>query len=122
MSTRAELKRAYRETPKQAGIYQVKHTPSGRVLLGSSLDLHGPLDRHRFMLTSGSHRNPRLQADWKADGEKAFSFDILEVVKVKDDPDFKLADELFLLEEIWIERLQPFGERGYNEGRRIRDV
>jgi len=40
-----------------------------------------------------------------------FVFEILEVVKVKDDPDFDVKDELTLLEQIWLEKLQPFGER-----------
>ncbi len=42
-------------------------------------------------------------------------FEVLDVVKQKDDPAFNLEDELSLLEQIWIERVQPFGEGGYNK-------
>jgi hypothetical protein len=49
-------------------------------------------------------------------------FEILEVVQVKDDPNFNLKDELTLLEQIWLEKLQPFGERGYNTSDRIREA
>jgi hypothetical protein len=44
------------------------------------------------------------------------------VVKVKDDPNFNLRDELILLEQIWLEELQPVGERGYNANARIREA
>jgi group I intron endonuclease len=119
--TRAELRRAYKETPRQAGIFQIKNTQNGKILLGSSTNLHGPLNKHRFNLSIGSHDNPLLQKDWNQFGAGAFTFDILEIVKPSDDPLFDLDDELTLLEQIWIEKLQPFGERGYNQGTIRRD-
>ena len=74
------------------------------------------------MLSNGSHRVPELQKDWNVFGSDKFVFEILEVVKVKDDPNFNLEDELTLIEQIWIEKLQPFGEWGYNTGTRIRQA
>ena len=119
--TRAELRRAYKETPRQAGIFQIKNTNTGRILLGSSTNLHGPLNKHRFMLTIGRHDNAALQNDWNQFGPDVFSFEILEIVKPSDDPSFCLEDELTLLEQIWLEKLQPFGEHGYNQGPIRRD-
>jgi group I intron endonuclease len=122
METRAELKRQYKETKSQAGIFQVKNTVSGKVLVGSSTNLHGPLNKHRFMLKLGRHENKQLQKDWNELGPDAFAFEILEVVEEKDTPTFSLADELTLLEQIWLEKLDPHGERGYNtRGVRIRE-
>jgi group I intron endonuclease len=118
---RADLRRAYKETPRQAGIFQIKNTQSGKILLGSSTNLHGPLNKHRFMLSIGKHDNAALQSDWKQYGAAAFIFEILEIVKPNDDPAFNLEDELTLLEQIWIEKLQPMGERGYNRGPLRRD-
>jgi hypothetical protein len=74
------------------------------------------------MLTIGRHPNEALQKDWNQFGADQFAFEILEVVAVKDDPLFNINDELTLLEEIWIEKLQPFGERGYNRDNNIRQV
>ena len=119
--TRADLKRAYKETPRQAGIFQIRNTKTGKILLGSSTNLHGPLNKHRFMLSIGSHDNAVLQQDWNRFGADAFTFEILEIVKPNDDPIFNIDDELTLLEQIWIEKLQPMGERGYNEGPIRRD-
>jgi hypothetical protein len=95
---------------------------NGKVLLGSSLNLEGVLNAHKFMLTIGGHRNKALQQEWNEYGPDKFVFEILDVVQVKDDAAFKLSDELTLLEQIWLEELQPFGERGYNTDTRIRQA
>ena len=119
--TRKELNREYVERLKPVGIYQVRNTANGKMLLGSSLNLEGPLNRHRFMLKIGSHTNKALQTDWNEFGAEAFIFEILEEVKVKEDPNFNLQDELTLLEMIWLENLQPV-ENGYNLNTRIREA
>ena len=119
--TRAEIRRAYKETPRQSGVFQIKNNQTGKVLLGSSTNLHGPLNKHRFLLSIGKHDNKELQQDWNLLGPGAFTFEILEVVKPSDEPTFCLEDELTLLEQIWLEKLQPTGERGYNEGPLRRD-
>jgi hypothetical protein len=120
--SRQELKREYKERGKRAGVFQVRNRANGRVLLGSSLNLDGPLNGHRFMLTIGRHRNEALQREWNEFGSDQFAFEILEVVNVRDDPHVDLEDELALLEEIWLEKLRPFGERGYNTDDRIRQA
>lgn len=119
--TRKELNREYTERVKPAGIYQVKNMANGKMLLGSSLNLEGPLNRHKFMLKIGSHTNKTLQNDWNELGPDVFVFEILEEVKMKDDPNFNLQDELTLLEMIWLEKLQPV-ENGYNLTARIREA
>jgi biotin operon repressor len=125
VSTHSEIKRQYKEAPREAGIFQVKNTVNGKVLLGSSKNLHGPLNKHRFILSIGRHWNKALQNDWDRLGPDAFVFEVLEIVKQKDDPAFNLEDELSLLEQIWTERVQPFGEGGYNKdykkGKSIRE-
>lgn len=122
MKSKKDLKREYQERPKPAGVFQVKNTVNGKVLLGSSLNLEGVLNGHQFMLTMGGHRNQALQQEWNEYGPDKFVFEILDVVQVKDEPNFKLSDELTLLEQIWLEELQPFGERGYNTNTRIRQA
>ena len=117
-----DIKREYKERKKPAGVFQVKNTVNGKILLGSSLNLEGPLNGHRFMLTIGNHRNEELQKDWNKYGADKFVFEILEVVKVKEDLHFNVDDELALLEQIWLEKLQPFGDRGYNTNAGIRQA
>ncbi len=122
MSTRAELKRAYKETKPEAGIYQIRNLVNGKVLVGSSDSLHGRLNRHRFALRLGGHRYQALQADFNQLGEAAFVFEIAELLKPSNDPDFSLELALSELEQRWVQKLQPFGERSYNTGPKLRNV
>jgi len=118
---RAELKRQYKQAEKEAGIFQIKNTVNGKVFLASTKNLHGPLNRHRFMLDLGTHGNAKLQLEWKQHGAAAFVIEVVAKVEVRDDPDFALEDELERLEQVWVAKVQPFGERGYNKTAKIRD-
>lgn len=111
---------SYKERPIVAGIYQIKNTVNGSFLLGSRLNLDGVWNKHQFMLSVGSHRNKQMQQDWRKYGEAAFVFEILEEVKTNEKRPFQIEEELSLLEEIWIEKLNPFGEQGYNMTRHLR--
>lgn len=122
MKTRKEIHQEYKERIKPAGVYQVRNMVTGKILLGSSLNLEGPLNRHKFMLKIGSHTNKVLQQDWDELGSENFAFEILEEVKLKDDPNFNINDDLTLLEMIWLEKLEPFGDKGYNLNARIREA
>ena len=117
-----EINREYKERKIPSGVFQIRNSANGKVLLVSALNLEGRLNRHKFQLTTGVHPNKTLQEDWRRFGPDKFVFDILEVVKVKDDPDFNLEDELTLLEQIWVEKLNPVGERGYNLDTSIRQA
>lgn len=122
MKTKKELQREFKEQRKRAGVFRIVNTATGKTFLGSTSNLHGPLNKHRFMLSLGGHPNKALQADWNALGESCFRFEIVEAFEHKDeDPAFNLEDELSLLEEIWIEQVKPFSDSGYNRGTRIRE-
>lgn len=122
MTTRRELQRQYAQAPRRAGVFTITNRENGRVYLGSSTNLHGPLNKHRFMLSIGSHHNPLMQSDWRELGEQAFTFEIVDSVERRDDdPAFCLEDELSLLEAIWIEKLTPFSGDGYNRDTHIRE-
>jgi group I intron endonuclease len=122
VKSRKELNREYAERVKPSGVFQVKNIVHGKVLLGSSLNLEGSLNKHKFMLKIGSHTNKTLQNDWNEFGPDQFVFEILEEVKIIDHPNFDLKDELTLLEQIWLEKLQPVGEQGYNLNANIREA
>jgi len=122
MKSRQDIKREYLERKKPAGIFWIKNKTNGKFFLGSSLNLEGPLNSHKFMLSAGLHRNELMQSDWNQYGADAFVFEILEEIKIKDDPNFNLEDELTLTEQIWIEKLQPYDCGGYNKERKIRQA
>lgn len=96
------------------GVYRVHNTRADRSLVGRSVDLPSVLNRERAQLRLGAHRNAALQRDWNELGAEAFAFEILDTIEPpKDRPDHDPADELELLERMWIERLGVVGERSY---------
>jgi biotin operon repressor len=117
---RKDIIRAYKEAERTAGIYRVRNLRTGRVLIGSDLNLHGSLNRHRFSLEHGAHMSGTLQQDWNTLGPDAFAFEIVETVKRTDAPDFDTERELKKLEQRWIETLRPFTDHCYNRNERIR--
>jgi|SRR6218665_1225317 len=114
-SRRAELKRSYKEKPPDMGVFAVRNRANGKLLVGTSLNLPGALNRLRFELTTRIHRNfPALQEDWDRLGADAFSFEVLDVLAPPEEPGGDLKEELRVLEALWLERLRPYGEAGYN--------
>jgi hypothetical protein len=111
---RKALIQAYKETPRPMGVYQVRNTANAKILVGSSANLPGILNRHRAQLEMGVHRNLALQEDWNKLGPNVFEFETLDTLKPRDDPGYDPSDDLRVLEEMWLEKLAPFGERGYN--------
>ncbi|KAB8054167.1 GIY-YIG nuclease family protein [Janthinobacterium sp. FT14W] len=109
----AALKAAYRQQAPALGIIALRHLPSGRTLLERSRNAPGALNRHRFELALGKHRNARLQADWRRDGEGAFRFELLDAVTVPDDPAFDADAELDALLALHQEQLLEQGQTRY---------
>ena len=110
---RKEIKNQYKQTLQKMGIYQITNLVNQKVLLGSSMNLDGIINRHKFELKMGSHKNKDLQNDWNKFGENSFAFEVLEEIEPRENLDYQ--KELEFLEDLWLEKLQPFGEKGYNE-------
>lgn len=97
------------------GVFQIKNKANGKIFIGSSNNLPAILNRFRAELKMGSCRNVVLQKEWKQFGPEAFEFEELENLKPLDDPGYNPADDLYFLEELWTEKLKPYGEKGYNK-------
>ncbi|MGH7671043.1 MAG: GIY-YIG nuclease family protein [Gemmatimonadaceae bacterium] len=115
---RKEAIRAYKEARRPMGVYQVRNTVSGKVYLGTSVDLPSILNRERAQLRLGAHRDRRLQADWKALGDGAFAFEVLDTLEPPEDPGYDPADDLRTLEDLWRGKLAAAGTEAYNPPRR----
>ena len=102
------------------GVFLIRNNVSDKVLLAVGLDLPGKINRHKFELQHGSHPNKSLQADWNELGCNNFSFEIVDLLTTGADPGVDYRKELATLEKLWLEKLQPFGEHGYNERKQSR--
>jgi hypothetical protein len=114
---RKALIREYKERPRSMGVYQVRNRVDGRVLVGASVDLPAILNRNRAALRLHSHTNRALQNDWNTLGPDAFAFEVLDTLELPDDRGYDPSDDLRTLEALWMEKLSPFGERGYHKQR-----
>lgn len=110
---RDELKQAYKEMKTEAGVFQIKNTVNGKALVTATPNLK-TMEGKRFQLRMGSHKNAELQAEWKQFGEDAFEFEVLEALEDKEQGALARQEALRLLEEKWLDKLQPYGDRGYN--------
>jgi hypothetical protein len=90
--------------------------------VSNSVNLPAIFNRHKMQLQAGSHQNKALQADWNQFGEAGFAFEILDELTPKEDPAYDHRDDLVLLEDMWLEQLQPYGERGYNQPKKDREA
>ena len=114
MANKSELKKNYKQALQPMGIYIVKNLINNKILIGSSKNLPGRINRFKFGLKYGAESNRELLEDYKKYGEENFTFEILDELKPKEDPEYNYTEDLNVLEEMWIEKLQPFGENGYN--------
>ena len=96
------------------GVFLIRNNLNDKVFLGSGLDLRGTINRHKFQLRNGSHPNKSLQTDWNQLGSDGFAFEIVDELTPRPDAVLDYKKELSFLEKLWLERLQPFGDRGYN--------
>lgn len=111
---RKALIREYKETQHPMGVYLVRNSINKKSLVGASINLPAILNRHRTQLRLGGHPNRALQKDWNEFGPEAFEFQILDTLQIPDQSDYDPSDDLRVLEELWLEKLSPFEERGYN--------
>jgi hypothetical protein len=114
MDRKKELKLQYKEMKTEGGVYQIRNTQNQKVFVTATPNFK-TINGRRLMLKGGSHKNRQLQEEWNQFGEDAFVFEVLEVLEEKKEGYFDKADELKKLEEKWIEKLHPFGERGYHK-------
>ena len=118
---RKALTRAYKETPRPMGVYRVHNRVADKSLVGVSVDLPSILNRELAQLRLGAHKNAALQDDWNALGPDAFVFEVLDTLSPPaDDPGYDPRAELRVLEALWLEKLRPWGGRGYNAAPKLK--
>ena len=110
---RKDLIRKYKDTPLPAGVFRLRNHIRKKSLVGSTTNLTGAINRHRFQLEHGSHPNRELQADWKELGPDAFAFETLDRLEPSGDVDADPSEELKVLLQMWREKLAEADEQLY---------
>ncbi|MFL1673658.1 GIY-YIG nuclease family protein [Paenibacillus dendritiformis] len=119
-----ELALAYQKSFRPMGVYQIRNVKNGKILVDGTMDLEGAKNRLEFMKQTKMNGIPELKQDWDAYGGDCFVFEELDQIKPREESVAdrselkKYRDEVDALLELWVEKLQPFGDKGYNKPKR----
>lgn len=91
------------------GIYIIRNLQSGKSYVGYAVNAQARLNRHKAELKFGIHKNPELLGEWKSLGEAAFAFEVLDELELDKDSKADPTEELQLLNEMWINKLEKSG-------------
>ena len=116
-----EVIREYKMSHRPMGVFQIRDTINDKVFIDSSTNISGKINRHTFALNAGQHASKSLQADRNEFGASAFEFETVEPLEPRDDQNYDYRSDLSTLEELWLEKVQPFGNKGYNERKMSRE-
>jgi hypothetical protein len=112
---KSALKRAYKENPPAAGIFTVTNKANGKILLGKGMNARGILNSQQAQLQFGSHRNLVLQQEYDRFGAGMFEFRVVDELDRTEKSPAEIEADLTVLEALWLDKLQPYGERGYHK-------
>ena len=111
---KSEIRNNYKKALTTMGVYQVRNLVNGKIFVGSSKNIPARINRHKFELRYGSENIVELQDDYNKYGVDKFIYEIIDELKPKEDTEYNYTEDVKVLEELWIEKLQPFEEKGYN--------
>lgn len=115
MKSKKEIKDSFKEMKFQIGVFQIRNMVNNKIYIESSTDLIAIWNRHKFQLNSGLHLNTNLQKEWTEFGQDSFTFEILCEIKQDETKNIDhYRKEAKQFELMFVEELQPFGEKGYN--------
>lgn len=120
MDKKAE-KLKYKASRRPIGVFLIRNLVNDKIFVGSTMNLDSMFSRIRFQLYGGDYPIKSLETDWKRLGAGKFAFEVLEEVSAREDPGYDYAAELETLESHWLEKLEPYGDKGYNERKKSGD-
>lgn len=113
MERKKELKQAYKEVKIESGIYTITNKQNGKKFVASTRNFK-TLNGTKFTLENGMHTNKELQEEWNKYGKDAFEIEQVEVLKIPENQFMNEKKELEKLLDQWMDKLQPYGEKGYH--------
>ena len=109
MENRKEIIKKYKMTHTPMGVFKISAANSSKFYVGSSLNLPGIYNRHKFELGTGIHSIKELQESWNIKGEQGIIFEIIDKLEPKEDPAYNYSDDIKTLEDLWMDKLQKTG-------------
>jgi hypothetical protein len=119
-----DLTAAYKQSFRPMGVFQIRNVANGKIFVDGSMDLEGMRNRITFMKKTNLNSINALQHDWVKYGADSFEFEEVDRIQPFDEirgDDSELKSykaEVDALLELWLEKLQPYGDKGYNKPKR----
>jgi len=110
---RKELLEEYSQIKTIMGAIQITNKVNGKIFVDTYPNLKNKWIMIQSQLDMGRFANLQLQKEWKEFGAESFTYEVLEEKEADEVKDRKW--ELKQLEKQWLEKLQPYGDRGYNK-------
>lgn len=114
---RKELLEEYKQLKTYMGVFQIKNTVNGKIFISTCSNLKSRWLTIRGQLDVGRYANSQLQKEWNEMGDGAFTYEVLEQKETDKVTDMRW--ELEQMEKPWLEKLQPYEDRGYNKRKGI---
>ncbi len=110
---RKQLIEEYKELKTYMGVIQIRNQTNGKIYINCYPNLKNKWLTIRMQLDLGTFASAQLQQDWKMFGEQAFTYEVLEQKATDKITDIRWEQKQML--KPWLQKLQPYGERGYNK-------
>lgn len=111
---RKELQEQFKQIKVWMGVYKITNAANGKIFIEATPNLKNKWQTIQdFQFAMNRFQNTQLQQDWNRFGAEAFSFEVLEEREVEEGVD--TAWELKKMKKKWLEKLQPYAEKGYNK-------
>ena len=116
MDRKKELKRLYKMTRPEMGIFVIRPRGGKKCYIQATGDLRGVMNGALARLNGGGHPNRELQKEWSETGAGGFEMEVLERLAYdKDESKTDYGEELELLRMIWEEKLTKEGFEIYRK-------
>lgn len=110
---RKELLEEYKQIKTLMGVIQITNNVSGKIYIAAYPNLKNKWLTIQGQLAMGMHTNSQLQKDWNELGPDAFTYEVLEEKAADEVTDMRWERRQIV--KPWLEKLQPYGDRGYNK-------
>jgi bifunctional N-acetylglucosamine-1-phosphate-uridyltransferase/glucosamine-1-phosphate-acetyltransferase GlmU-like protein len=110
---RKEMLSEYKQIKTHMGVIKITNLVNGKVFITAYPNLKNKWMNIQSALTAGIYSNAQLIKDWQGMGQEAFSYEVLEEKETEGVNDVRW--ELKQMERAWLEKIQPYGDRGYNK-------
>ncbi|MEO3944804.1 GIY-YIG nuclease family protein [Gorillibacterium sp. CAU 1737] len=110
---RKVLLEEFKQIKTYMGVTQIRNKENGKLFLDSHSNLKNKWITLKMQLDMGRFANRELQKEWQQYGADAFEYEVLEQKEADEVTDIRW--ELKQLLKPWLEKVQPYGEKGYNK-------